>query len=197
MKIVIATSNRNKVEEIKKIFSAIKNLEILSLSDLEQIPEIVEDGSTFEENAMKKASTISRYTDLTVMADDSGLEIEALNGAPGVYSARHGGRNLTDCQRNLLILEEMKGHENRKAKFVCAISIVTPGGKKDTVRGECNGLILHEMRGVNGFGYDPIFYLPGPGMTMAELSMEEKNKISHRANALQKAKEKIMEMIFE
>ena len=197
MKIVIATSNQNKVEEIKKIFSPLKDLEILSLSDLENSPEIIEDGSTFEENAMKKAYMISKFTDLPVIADDSGLEIDALNGEPGVYSARYGGENLTDHQRNQLVLEKMKGHVNRKARFVCAISIVIPGEKKHTLRGECSGIILDEIRGTNGFGYDPIFFLPEKGMTMAEISMEEKNKISHRAKALEKAKKIIMEMRFE
>lgn len=197
MKIVIATSNQNKVKEIKKIFSPIKDLEIISLSDLENSPEIIEDGSTFEENAMKKAYMISKFTDLPVIADDSGLEIDALNGEPGVYSARYGGKNLTDHQRNQLVLEKMKGHDNRKARFVCAISILIPDEKKHTLRGECSGIILDEIRGKNGFGYDPIFFLPEKGMTMAEISMEEKNRISHRAKALEKAKKIIMEMRFE
>jgi XTP/dITP diphosphohydrolase len=189
MKLVLATTNRNKVLEIKDKFSGIGSLEILSLSSPEfsGAPEIVEDGLTFEENALKKAMAIAAFTGLVSMADDSGLCVDALDGRPGIYSARYGGEGATDRDRYLKLLDEMKGIGKRSARFVCAIAIAFPGGESRVVTGECGGIIAREPAGEKGFGYDPVFFLPEYGKTMAELPLEEKNRISHRALALEKA----------
>jgi XTP/dITP diphosphohydrolase len=187
MKLVLATTNRNKVLEIKDKFSGIGGLEILSLSSPEfsGAPEIVEDGLSFEENALKKAMAIAAFTGLVSMADDSGLCVDALDGRPGIYSARYGGEGATDRDRYLKLLDEMKGIGKRSARFVCAIAVAFPGGENRIVRGECEGLIAGEPAGEKGFGYDPVFFLPEYGKTMAELPLEEKNRISHRALALE------------
>ncbi|MCU0822252.1 MAG: XTP/dITP diphosphatase [Spirochaetes bacterium] len=191
MKLVIATNNKNKLNEIREKFTAISGLEILSLADFNNAPETIEDGITFEENAVKKAREVSAFTGLTALADDSGLVVEALDGRPGVLSARYGGRDTTDLQKNILILKEMKAITDgrRNARFVCVIAIALPDGREYSVRGECEGVIARELKGGHGFGYDPIFYLPGSGKTMAELPLTEKNKISHRAVALERALE--------
>lgn len=190
MDLVVATKNNNKLIEIKNKFSTIQNLNIISLAEIGPTPEIIEDGDTFEENARKKAFGISKFTKLPVMADDSGLVIDALDGRPGIYSARYGGKGIPDSERNQLILEEMHGikNKNRKAKFVCVISIVFPDKKEYSVRGECHGYIAESISGSNGFGYDPIFFIPEENKTMAELALDKKNQISHRAKALNKAK---------
>ncbi len=189
MKLVIATNNKNKLIEIREKFSPVKGLEIQSLNDFENAPVTIEDGETFEENALKKAREVSSFTGLPALADDSGLVVEALSGRPGVLSARYGGIETTDTQKNLLILDEMKKIPDGKrgAKFVCVIAIALVNGSEYTVRGECSGIIAREMKGSNGFGYDPIFYLPQFKKTMAELALAEKNKISHRALALDNA----------
>jgi XTP/dITP diphosphohydrolase len=189
MNIVAASSNRNKITEIKDKFSSISEIEIIPLSEYSDVPEIVEDGDTFLENAMKKAKTIMGYTGEITMADDSGLAVDFLNGEPGVYSARYGGVNLTDIDRYNLILEKMDGVEfdKRRARFICSIAIVFPDGRVITAGGECEGVIAHEPAGRDGFGYDPIFYLPELKSTMAEISLTEKNKISHRGKALEAA----------
>ncbi len=189
MKIVIATGNKNKLKEIKNKFSIIEDLEILSLADFRDPPEVIEDGNTFEENAMKKAREISLFTGLPALSDDSGLVVDALDGKPGVFSARYGGIDSNDEQKSRLILEEMKGvpDNRRNARFVCVIAIAFGDEKIDTAEGICEGVIGHELKGENGFGYDPIFFLPEMNKTMAEISITEKNKISHRAKALDKA----------
>ncbi len=190
MELVIATKNSHKVREIKDKFSCIENLEIRSLDDFDNVPDVLEDGKTFEQNSLKKAREISRCTGLPCLADDSGLVVDALKGEPGVYSARYAGENATDGERNSLVLEKMKDipDDKRAARFICAIAIVMPDGREFLTEGRCEGTIAREPGGDQGFGYDPIFYLPDLGKTMAELPLSEKNRISHRALALEKAK---------
>ena len=193
MKIVLATGNKNKIKEIKEKFSSSGSLEISSFEELKNIPEIIENAATFEGNALIKAEAICRLTGLPSMADDSGLVIDALNGEPGVYSARYGGDNLSDAEKNELVLSKMKGlpEKKRSARFECVIAIALPDSRSFTVKGICNGLISSEPAGSNGFGYDPIFYIPEADKTMAQLTPEEKNRISHRGKALEKAFEMI------
>ena len=191
MKLVIATNNRNKIREIKDKFADISGLELVPLNDFPDPPEVIEDGSSFRENAYKKASEIASYTGSPSMADDSGLAVDALQGRPGIYSARYGGESANDAERNRMILEEMRGIpiERRGARFICVIAIVFPDGRSFFAEGSCEGVIAETMKGSHGFGYDPIFYLPGHGRTMAELPLNEKNRISHRAKALDAARE--------
>ncbi len=196
MRLVIATRNKGKIKEIHDIFSSLEEINILSLDDFKNAPVVIEDGNSFAENAVQKAAATSRFTGIAALADDSGLVIDALKGEPGIYSARFGGDNATDLDRSRLILNNMKDvpTAQRSARFVCAIAIVFPDGKEYVTDGICEGMIHHEMRGNNGFGYDPIFYLPELGKTMAELTLDEKNRISHRAKAIEKAKD-ILEKI--
>jgi len=196
MKLVIATNNRNKIREIRDKFADISSLELIPLNDFPDPPEVIEDGNSFRENAYKKARDIASYTGSPSMADDSGLAVDALHGRPGIYSARYGGDSATDADRNRMILEEMRGIpiERRGARFICVIAIVFPDGRSFFAEGSCEGVIAETMKGGHGFGYDPIFYLPGHGKTMAELPLQEKNRISHRAKALEAARE-ILEKI--
>jgi XTP/dITP diphosphohydrolase len=177
MKLVLATTNRNKVLEIKDKFSGIGGLEILSLSSPEfsGAPEIVEDGLSFEENALKKAMAIAAFTGLVSMADDSGLCVDALDGRPGIYSARYGGEGATDRDRYLKLLDEMKGIGKRSARFVCAIAVAFPAGKPHS-QGRMRGTHSGEPAGEKGFGYDPVFFLPEYGKTMAELPLEKRTE---------------------
>jgi XTP/dITP diphosphohydrolase len=189
MKIVIASSNNHKIIEIKDKFSKFLDIEIIPLSECSDIPEIIEDGDTFLKNAIKKAEIIRDHTGEITMADDSGLVVDFLNGEPGVYSARYGGAHITDTDRYNLILEKMSDapFDKRSARFICVIAIAFPNGRIITAEGKCEGVIGYKPSGTNGFGYDPIFYLPEFKATMAELSLTEKNKISHRAKALESA----------
>ncbi|HOK02334.1 MAG TPA: XTP/dITP diphosphatase [Spirochaetota bacterium] len=191
MKLVIATSNKNKIAEIKEKFSSVENLEIIPAHELIDIPEIIEDADTFSGNALKKAKTIRDLTKLPALADDSGLVIDALNGEPGVLSARYGGKDATDNDRNMLILKKLLEvpDDERRARFVCSIAIALPDGRDFTVEGTCEGSIAREPSGEYGFGYDPIFFLPQFNKTMAEITMKEKNQISHRGKALDRALE--------
>ncbi len=191
MKLVIATGNRNKIREIQDKFSGIEGLTLVPLSDYANPPEVIEDGTTFLENARKKAAEIADFTGLPAMADDSGLVVDALDGRPGILSARYGGESADDTARNLMILEELRGipAERRTARFVCLIAIVFPDGRHYSAEGTCEGVITESMKGSHGFGYDPIFFLPDMGRTMAELPLEEKNRISHRAKALEAMRE--------
>ncbi len=185
MKIVIATNNKNKVREFKSLF---KNVEFLSLSDINYTKEIIEDGKTFEENALIKARQIAKELGVIAISDDSGLEVDALNGAPGIYSARYaGGHN--DEDNNKLLLKNLEGVKNRKARYVCAICVCQPNLDYRIVRGTVEGRIIDERRGSEGFGYDPYFYVDEFKKTFAEVSLEQKNTISHRARALRKIKE--------
>jgi XTP/dITP diphosphohydrolase len=188
MKLVIATRNAHKLEEIKAIFD-FEGLEVSSAFDYPEIPDVVEDGDTFEANAVKKAVEIAQATGCWAMADDSGLEVDALGGAPGVYSARYAGEPCCYDANNEKLLRELAGCNNRLARFRSVIALSDPEGNVQTVDGNCSGMILEELRGSNGFGYDPLFVPEGCGQTFAELSSEVKNSISHRARALEKARQ--------
>ncbi len=181
--IVLATKNKNKVYEFENILKDY-NIELKSLSDFGPLPEAIEDGSTFDDNAYKKALHYAKILGLPAIADDSGLVVEALNGEPGVFSARYAGDNATDEENCLKLLGKMKGVKDRMASFHCVLSIAVPSGPALTYEGTCSGEIIETFRGTNGFGYDPLFYYPELGKTFAELSIEEKNKVSHRAKAL-------------
>ncbi len=197
MKIVIATSNKNKIVEIKNKFSEIKDLEIIPLSDYNSVPEIIEDGRDFSENAMKKARNARDFTGEISLADDSGLVVDALGGEPGIYSARYGGENLTDIDRYNLILEKMQKitESYRSARFICSIAMAFPDGDEFCTDGVCEGMITFAPRGSKGFGYDPVFYIPELGCTMAEISLDDKNRISHRARALESACRLLLEKL--
>ena len=186
MKLVIATRNAHKLEEIRAIFD-FSNLEVLSAFDFPEIPDVVEDGDTLEANAIKKAVEIADATGCWAMADDSGLEVDALDGAPGVYSARFAGEECSYPANNEKLLRELSGKEDRAARFRTVIALSDPEGNVQTVEGECPGSIIEELRGTNGFGYDPLFVPDGCTETFAELSSKVKNRISHRARALKKA----------
>lgn len=179
--LILASNNTHKVEEIKSI---LEDYSILTLKDINYTEEIVEDGTTFEENALIKARTICKYSGKTAISDDSGLSVELLDGRPGVYSARYSKEQTDEknIEKVLLELNEQKS----KAKFVSVIALVKPDGTELTFRGECHGEIIFEKRGTNGFGYDPIFYVPSLDKTFAELSAEQKNSISHRKQSLEK-----------
>jgi XTP/dITP diphosphohydrolase len=185
MKIVIATSNQNKLGELKELLKNF-DVQILSLQDFPDIPDIIEDGKTFEENALKKARTVCRHTGLIAIADDSGLEVDYLKGQPGVFSARYSGSDSNDKRNYKKLLGELKTipHAERGARFRCVLSIAHPSDREQVVTGECRGFITTEPRGVNGFGYDPVFLDPVSGLTFAEMGPAQKNKISHRARAL-------------
>ncbi|MDA7857969.1 XTP/dITP diphosphatase [bacterium] len=195
VEIVLATRNKDKVKEIKEILN-LKGIKFLSLDDFPDAPEVIEDGETLEENAIKKAETASGFTGKISLADDSGLEVEALNGAPGVRSSRFAGENCTYNDNNQKLLKFMKEtpDDKRKAEFRCVAAISKPGMETKTVEGKLKGIIAKELRGNTGFGYDPVFIIPEYGKTIAELGLEIKNKISHRARALSKAK-KLLEAI--
>lgn len=198
MKIIFATGNKNKMIEIRMILEDL-GMEILSMKEAGIDVDVVEDGKTFEENAMIKASAIAaldkvKEMDAIVLADDSGLEIDYLNKEPGIYSARYAGTDTSYDMKNSLLLSRMKGvpDEERTARFVCAIAAVFPNGEKEVVRGTMEGRVAYEIAGENGFGYDPIFYLPEYGCTSAQLSPEKKNELSHRGKGLRMMRE-IME----
>jgi len=181
--IVLATNNENKVKEFKELLKDTP-VEIKYLKDYGPLPEAIEDGETFDDNAYKKAFHYARVLGLPCLADDSGLAVDALDGRPGVYSARYAGENATDQENCDKLLAEMEGKKDRKAHFVCVLSLATPGGPALTWEGRCDGEITTERRGESGFGYDPVFYSPELGKTFAEVSMEEKSKVSHRGRAL-------------
>lgn len=186
MKLVVASRNKNKIREMKAILSALE-IEVVSEEELGLNLEVEETGVTFEENARIKAAAVLKATGLPAVADDSGIEVAALDGRPGVYSARYGGDKAhNDVQRYELLLDEMKDKTDRRAQYVSAICCLFPDGTEICTRGECPGELLTEPKGTGGFGYDPIFYVPDEGVTMAQLSLQRKNKISHRAIALDK-----------
>ena len=183
--LLIATKNKGKVKEFEFLLNKYFQ-NIYSLLDYDVTPEIIEDQPTFTGNALKKAEIISNYFEKPVLSDDSGLVVEALNGDPGVYSARYAGENSTDEDNLNKLLAEMENITNRKAKFVCVLALVYPGGKSEVFEGECEGLISEFKKGTNGFGYDPVFYISRYDKTMAELDAEVKNSISHRSDAVKK-----------
>jgi len=181
--LVLATRNQGKVSEFKELLSDF-DVEIKALQDFGPISQVIEDGETFEENAYKKAHFTAKMLGFPVLADDSGLMVEALGGVPGVHSARYAGEGASDEENNLKLLEAMKGVENRKAAFKCVIIIAVPSGPALTYDGVCEGEITDEMKGDRGFGYDPVFYYPPLKKTFAQMSIEEKNRVSHRGRAM-------------
>ena len=195
MKVVLASKNRHKLEEISQI-TRLFDMELVLQSELGIDIDVEENGTTFEENSYIKAEAVMKATGLPALADDSGIAVDALNGAPGIYSARYGfDESLDDWGRLQLLLKNMEHvpDEQRQAKFVCVITMVTPEGETVQARGEIHGRLLREARGQNGFGYDPIFYYPPLGLTTAEMSAGDKNQVSHRANALKVFYEKLKE----
>ena len=190
-KIIFATGNENKMKEIRMILADL-GMPILSMKEAGIDVDVVEDGTTFEENALIKATEIAKMTEnCIVLADDSGLEIDYLNKEPGIYSARYAGVDTSYDIKNNLLLERLEGvpDEKRTARFVCAVAAAFPDGSTEVVRGTIEGIIGHEIIGENGFGYDPIFYLPEYGCTTAQLAPEKKNELSHRGNALRAMRE--------
>ena len=189
-KIIFATGNENKLREIRQIMADC-DVEIISMKEAGVFEEIEENGSTFEENALLKAEAISKKTGLLTLADDSGLEIDFLDKAPGIYSSRFMGENTPYVEKNTTILDKLSGvpDEKRTARFVCAVAAVRPDGSTEMVRATMEGRIAYKIAGENGFGYDPIFFLPEYGCTSAELSPEQKNAISHRGKALRMMRE--------
>ena len=201
MKIIFATGNKNKMKEIRMILADL-GMEILSMKEAGVDVDIVEDGKTFEENALIKARAIAQLEkvkemDAIVLADDSGLEIDYLNKEPGIYSARYAGTDTSYDIKNSLLLSRMKGvaDEDRTARFVCAIAAVFPNGEDAVVRGTMEGRVAYEISGANGFGYDPIFWLPEYNCTSAELDPEKKNELSHRGEGLRKMREIMKEKL--
>jgi XTP/dITP diphosphohydrolase len=181
--LVLATTNKNKVKEFQEIFKDFP-IKISSLGDFGTLPECIEDGETFDDNAYKKAIHTAKILGLPAIADDSGLEVEALNGAPGVYSARYAGESATDAENCDKLLQNMVDKKNRKAAFKCVLSIAVPSGPALTYEASCEGVLLKEKRGESGFGYDPLFFYEPLNKTFAECTMEEKNLVSHRGKAL-------------
>jgi len=192
--LVIATRNGGKTAEIRDLLQGFA-MEVRDLSDFGPIPEVEEDGRTFDENAYKKSSFTARVLGYPALADDSGLAVAALNGSPGVLSARYGGEGLSDAERCQKLLLEMMGRSDRRAAFECVLSLAVPSGPALTYEGRCEGLLTEAPAGANGFGYDPIFFYPAVKKTFAQLSREEKNRVSHRGKALQELRaefEKVM-----
>jgi XTP/dITP diphosphohydrolase len=185
--VIVATRNKGKVREIREALKGL-GLRIYALSDFRDVPEVEEDGKSFTENALKKARFYSKYFGKLTMADDSGLEVDGLKGMPGIYSARYSGEGASSQKNNEKLLQEMEGISlsKRGARFKCIIAMVSPDGREAMAEAACKGRIGFREKGKKGFGYDPLFILPKYGKTMAELSLEEKNKISHRGKALRK-----------
>jgi XTP/dITP diphosphohydrolase len=195
--IVLATTNKGKTREFQKL---LKNfpITIKNLADFGPIPDVIEDGETFDDNAYKKASFTARVLGYPAIADDSGICVEALDGEPGVYSARYAGENASDADNVKKMLENLQNHDNRKAAFKCVISIAVPTGAALTYEGDCKGVITDEPIGDNGFGYDPLFFYPQLNKTFAQLTIEEKGEVSHRGRAIKqitKEIDKILEWI--
>ena len=190
MKVVLASKNAHKLQELQDILPA-QGVEVILESAAGVDVEVEETGTTFEENSLLKARAVIEASGLPAIADDSGLMVDALNGAPGVYSARYGGPGLDDVGRYRLLLENMRGVLDRKCRFVSAITLCMPSGDIVTARGECPGTLAYAPQGENGFGYAPIFFVPEKKKTFAQLTAEEKNAISHRGRALQLFQEKL------
>jgi XTP/dITP diphosphohydrolase len=186
--LVIATGNPAKTAEIRDLLKGFP-IDIKNLDDFGPLPPVVEDGDSFDENAYKKASFVSKILGYPALADDSGLVVEALGGAPGIYSARYAGENASDQQRYTKLLKQMEGRTNRRAAFECVISLAVPTGAALTYEGRCEGIIAEEPVGDGGFGYDPVFYFPPLKKTFGQLVREEKSLISHRGKALKELKD--------
>jgi XTP/dITP diphosphohydrolase len=185
MPIVLATRNEGKISEFKILLKDF-DVEIKSLKDFGPIPTVEEDGQTFEDNAVKKAQFTARVLGFPALADDSGLVVKALNGLPGVHSARYAGEDATDKENNLKLLEAMEGVENREASFMCVLAIAVPRGPALIYEGTCEGVITESLIGNQGFGYDPLFFYQPLNKTFAQMSIEEKNQVSHRGKAMAK-----------
>ena len=185
MKLLVATKNKGKLLEIGRLFAE-QGIEVVGLENLENAPDVVEDGDSFDANARKKALEIASLANCLTLADDSGLVVPALDGAPGIFSARYAGDGATDTKNNLKLLRELatEPQENRQAYFCCVMALADPQGRCRTFEGRLDGLLLDELRGEQGFGYDPLFLVPEYGKTLAELPIEIKNRISHRGKAL-------------
>jgi len=186
MKLVIATHNRHKVDEIRAIFN-LQGVDLLAAVDIPGAPDVEEDGDTFEKNAVKKAVALARFSGCWSLADDSGLEVSALNGAPGVQSARYAGEPVDYRANNRKLLDALRDQSDRSARFCCVMALADPSGKSQTIRGTCSGHILADARGTGGFGYDPLFVPNGYDTTFSEMDAQAKNRISHRARALEAA----------
>jgi XTP/dITP diphosphohydrolase len=198
MEIVLATGNKNKLREFREMLES-EDVSIIPQSEFENCPEVIEDGQTFEENALIKACAIAQHTGRITIADDSGLEVDYLNGAPGIYSARFAGEEADDDKNNQKLLKELEGvpKENRGAQFSCVIAVVSPSGEERTVKGGYRGCIIEGYRGQAGFGYDPIFLDKVSGLTYSEMSAQQKNSISHRAQAISELKKVLPEFLKE
>ena len=191
--VLLATRNEGKIKEFSTLLSPVFE-RVISLRELDTVPDIIEDGENFKENALKKARIISGLTKKITLADDSGLEVESLGGRPGVFSSRYAGEKACDKENIKKLLKELKGVGDRRARFVCTLALVFPNGltgltasgREIVVEGRCDGIIVDDPRGESGFGYDPVFLVPQKNKTMAELTPEEKNQISHRALAVRK-----------
>jgi len=192
--LVLATRNAGKTREMCQLLRDFP-VEIKNLDDFGPIPPVEEDGTTFDENAYKKASFTAKVLGLPALADDSGLEVDALGGAPGIHSARYAGPSATDAENNARLLHEMEGKANRAAAFMCVISIAVPSGVALTYEARCEGLIAEAPDGNSGFGYDPVFYYPPLNRTFAQLSAEEKNRASHRGKAFAELKEEFEKVL--
>ena len=194
-KLLLATNNTGKVKEFRNLLAGIP-FELVTPKEIGIVMDVDETGATYRENARLKACALATQSGLLTLADDSGIEIDALNGAPGVMSARYAGENASDAERVNFLLSKLKDvpQEKRTARFYCVIAIAHPDGKVEYCDGECKGTIAFEPSGASGFGYDPVFYLPEFGKAMAELTAEIKNQISHRARAAQKAKLLLLEI---
>ena len=188
MKLVLATQNVKKLEELRALLD-LPAMEVVCALDIPGVPEVVEDGKTFHDNAIKKAVTLSRITGCWALADDSGLEVEALDGAPGIYSARYAGEPVDYAANNTKLLDALRGCTNRRARFRCVIALSSPQGEARCVEGTCPGLIIESLKGGKGFGYDPLFQPDGFMQTFAEMEAAAKNRISHRGRALHAARQ--------
>ena len=189
MKVLIASRNAHKIQEIREIFD-LPGVEWVSTAEFPDLHDVVEDGDTFEANAVKKATELARATGLWALADDSGLEVAALGNAPGVYSARYAGEPCNHANNNAKLLRELAGKNDRSARFRCVAALSDPAGRAETVSGSCPGHIIEKVRGAKGFGYDPLFVPEGHDRTFAEMGNELKNTMSHRGRAMTSAKEK-------
>ena len=197
-KLLVATGNPGKLAEYVDLLAGVP-YQLTSLTAERITFEVEENGTSYEENARLKAAAYAQASGLLTLADDSGLEVDALNGEPGPLSARYGGSGLSDAGRVQLLLAKLVAvpDAQRTARFVCVIAIAEPAGASHLVRGECHGIIIREPRGTSGFGYDPVFLLPEPGLTLAELSQEQKNTLSHRARAAQQARSVLVSLAHE
>jgi XTP/dITP diphosphohydrolase len=192
--LVLATRNKGKIREYALLFKEFPVL-IRTISEFKDIPEIKETGTSFEEIAKGKAQYVARMLGIPAIADDSGLEVEALHGAPGIFSARYGGEPSDDEANNHKLLDAMREKGNRRARFVCSIAVSKPSGQTVVYTGSCAGEIVYEARGKHGFGYDPLFFYPPLGKTFAELSAEEKSKVSHRGQAMRSLREDFQKIV--